>query len=253
MHPIKKAFLKGSGYWLHKANTLPIGTDLGVDLSRRLGLPPLKLIFDVGANIGQSIKFFKRIAPRAKIHAFEPVGETFKNLSLNYGRDPDCILENFALGRRPELRTVRLFEGPSELNSIDPARMNVAEDAKEEEINVRTLDEYVSASGINSIDLLKIDTEGHELCVLEGGHTSLSSGLISTIYSEVGFMKTDKQHTLFTDLNDFLESRSYHFFGLYDLSLDSWRAGDYYGNALFVRSDILSRSHSPRGEHPSAR
>jgi FkbM family methyltransferase len=251
MHPIKKAFLRATGYWLHKAKTLPIGTDLAVDLGQRLKLPPLKVIFDVGANVGQSVKFFRGISPGARIYAFEPVRETFEGLVQNCADDPLCVLENIALGRISDTRVIRLFEGVSELNSIDPERMNSAENAKEETISVLTLDEYVSTRGIDSIDLLKIDTEGHELSVLDGGRDVLTSGLVSMIYSEVGFMNTDQRHTAFSDLNRFLEDHAYHFVGLYDLSLNSWMAGDYYGNALFVRSDVLRHSAFRSATHPT--
>lgn len=44
---------------------------------------PPPLIFDVGANIGIATLFFKSKYPRAKIKAFEPVGESFECLKAN--------------------------------------------------------------------------------------------------------------------------------------------------------------------------
>ncbi len=41
------------------------------------------LIFDVGANKGQSIKFFKSLNPLASIHSFEPSPSTFRKLESN--------------------------------------------------------------------------------------------------------------------------------------------------------------------------
>ena len=53
-------------------------------------------------------------------------------------------------------------------------------------IQLDTLDSYVHNTKINSIDLLKIDVEGHELKVLEGAKNSLSKNIIKCIQFEYG-------------------------------------------------------------------
>ena len=42
------------------------------------------MIFDVGANRGQSIDYFKKIYPTSIIHSFEPVKEEYQKLIHNY-------------------------------------------------------------------------------------------------------------------------------------------------------------------------
>ncbi len=37
-------------------------------------------IFDVGANVGQTALACRRVIPKASIHSFEPIPETFENL-----------------------------------------------------------------------------------------------------------------------------------------------------------------------------
>ena len=56
------------------------------------------LIFDVGANKGQSIRRFKNIFPRSTIHAFEPIKEEFVKLQDEFKNDKSIFLNNFALG-----------------------------------------------------------------------------------------------------------------------------------------------------------
>ena len=50
-------------------------------------LPQRELVvFDVGANKGQSVQFFKSIYPKAKIYAFEPSEITFRKLKKVAGK-----------------------------------------------------------------------------------------------------------------------------------------------------------------------
>ena len=53
-------------------------------------------------------------------------------------------------------------------------------------INLDTLDTYVIRADVKSIDLLKIDVEGHELKVLQGSLNTLKSGIIKRIQFEYG-------------------------------------------------------------------
>jgi hypothetical protein len=51
-------------------------------------------------------------------------------------------------------------------------------------VPVRRLDEALSEWEIESVDLMKIDVEGHELHVLRGGADSLASGRIKVVLCE---------------------------------------------------------------------
>ena len=53
-----------------------------------------------------------------------------------------------------------------------------------ETIRVVTLDEFCAAEGVERIDFLKVDVEGHELAVLQGGHKMISSGNVLRIQFE---------------------------------------------------------------------
>ena len=43
------------------------------------------LILDVGANLGSSVAFYRRLFPNARVIAFEPDPETFRRLSQRHG------------------------------------------------------------------------------------------------------------------------------------------------------------------------
>jgi len=235
MHLLKKIFTASTGYWVHKLSTLPIGADLHVDIHDRLKFGPLKTIFDVGANTGQTWEWFRNIEPTAKIYCVEPVSETFEELKIKTRNDKNCILENFAFGELPGEKRIKLFDNSS-LNSLKNIVMNSDSNAKEQTIKIITLDNYCNEKKITKIDLLKIDTEGYEINVLEGAKQMLSSANISMIYCEIGFLKGNNRNTNFGDLTEWLETKGYHFFGMYQLVSSNSKIE--FGNALFVHQNV---------------
>ncbi len=60
----------------------------------------LDVAFDVGAHVGRVSSALRKFNPKkAKIHAFEPVPETFDLLKSEFSRDENIILNSFALSR----------------------------------------------------------------------------------------------------------------------------------------------------------
>jgi hypothetical protein len=67
------------------------------------------IIFDVGANKGQSIRRFKNIFPKSIIHAFEPIKEEFVKLQDEFKNDKSIFLNNFALGESISLKKFNIM------------------------------------------------------------------------------------------------------------------------------------------------
>lgn len=240
MHLLKRIFSATTGYWIHKISTLPVGTDLFVDIHKRINYGEMKTIFDVGASIGQTWALFRTNEPDAKVYCFEPISETFNLLRQKVGTDNKTKIENIALGNIKGEKIIRLFEKCSPLNSLKEELMNNRNDAIEETVIIDTIDEYCKAKNITTIDFLKIDTEGYDLEVLRGAEEMLSNALVPFIYCEIGILKKNNRNTNFSELTDWLAERDYHFFGLYQLVANGWKQGDYFGNALYVHKDIYN-------------
>jgi FkbM family methyltransferase len=135
------------------------------------------VIFDVGANIGfYSLSWAAGLAPGGTIHAFEPVPATFdrlcRNVELNALGDK-VRTSNFALGSEKSTVTIFLpaFSGSSasSLKNLHPEEESVQVEAA-----VERLDEYFLACGLDRLDFMKIDVEGAELLVLQGGRETLA-------------------------------------------------------------------------------
>ncbi len=238
-NPIKQLIEKYTGYWIYKTAYLPIGSDLRIDITKKLNYKKLLTIFDVGANIGQTYNRFRKDFPGSIIYCFEPILGTFNKLRHNIGHKPNVKLENLALGEKAGQKKIKLFSDWDVLNSLRDDIMNEHENAEEEIVNIDTLDAYCQANSITKIDLLKIDTEGYELNVIEGAKELISRGSISLLFCEVGFITKDNRHTNFSELSEMLALKNYYFYGIYDLNDQDWLSGNSYGNALYAHSSVM--------------
>lgn len=238
MPNLKKLFTAITGYWIHKQQTLPIGVDMFYDITRRVKYGNLKLVFDVGANEGQTLKWVKHHQPNAQLVCFEPVSSPYKKLLNNSRAFQQVTVENFALGDKEETVEISLYEDMSVLNSLNPGSMNNDLSAPKETIQVKRLDEYCEVHHINRIDLLKIDTEGYELQVLDGASKMLDGANISFIYCETGFTPGNQRNTYFPTIIEYLEKKGYFFYSLYQIDAHDWKRGNHLANALFIHQSV---------------
>jgi FkbM family methyltransferase len=219
-----------------------VGADLFVDISHKINYSALKVIFDVGANVGQTRRYFRFHMPDASIYSFEPVQATYQQLKNSAAGDNNCVLENMAFGDKAGEKTIRLFDGDlTVLNSLRDDAMNNAANAREETIKIDTVDRYCNAHNIKKIDLLKIDTEGFEINVLKGAEEMLQNGNIAFVYCETGFQQSNNRNTYFPTLTEYLAERNYLFFGLYQMDYHDWKRGNGLGNALYIHKTVFQQ------------
>ena len=135
------------------------------------------IIFDVGANDGQSIERFSSIFPKSTVHSFEPIKECYEKIFNIYNRR-NIIINNFALGDRDCERIFHVNKNSYtssffKINKKYAELVNYDHINKSEKKKIKTLDGYVNSHKIKKIDILKIDTQGYELNVLKGAKKSL--------------------------------------------------------------------------------
>ena len=75
-----KRLLNSWGFALYKTKYLPFGCDYKEDINRLSPNLKVEIIFDVGANLGQSALHYRQKFPQAKIYSFEPVTKAFQKL-----------------------------------------------------------------------------------------------------------------------------------------------------------------------------
>jgi FkbM family methyltransferase len=155
---------------------------------------PGSLVVDVGANLGFLTALFSRLAtPAGVVHSFEPSPDTFRKLQevIVENRLDNVRAHNLGCGENKE--QLQLYCMPSSGNS-SLRRPERSHDIRAvQEVSIVRLDEYL-APQINRLDVLKIDTEGHEDAVIAGAE-KLIAQYRPTIYIELAseFMESSRR------------------------------------------------------------
>jgi FkbM family methyltransferase len=201
----------------HIYRVAPRGIDLCQDISNDLPAFHADVVFDVGANVGQSVSMFLRCFPRSRIYCFEPAGDTFRLLQENLRGNERVHSFQLALGASKGKGRLLLIGPPETFRLLDPSEdASPNDDPNVEEVDVETLDEFCRDSKINQISYLKIDSEGGDLAVLTGAETMLSESRIELVQVEAGMNSRNERHVPFEVLKGFLESKGYLLFGIYE-------------------------------------
>jgi FkbM family methyltransferase len=106
---------------------------------------------------------------KAKIHAFEPGQETFRELSEKYSGRPNLFLNDVALGSVSGTAEFVENTEPTMSSFLEPGAATWWGQIKQRlQVRVRTVDEYCDEHRIDHIDILKLDTQGFDLEVMKG-------------------------------------------------------------------------------------
>ncbi len=133
-------------------------------------------VIDVGANVGQFGESLRADGYRGKIVSFEPTESAFQALSRKAAADGNWEAHHCGLGAAPGTAVLHasklsVFNSVLELSSVAGLHDNRMSVDHTEQITIRALDEVAPASGKT---LLKIDTQGYEKQVIEGGQQTIS-------------------------------------------------------------------------------
>jgi len=229
----------------HIYRTLPRGIDVVEDIRRSLPRHKVQVIFDVGANEGQSATSFLPRFPTASIFCFEPVSATFETLRHKMAKRARVTCHQLALGAHSGVGEM-VLDGCSDMFYLND-RNSTSPDVSTEQVGVTTLDEFCEREGIEQIDYLKIDTEGCDLAVLQGASQKLTAERIGMVEVEAGMTPTNSHHASLESLKSFLESHGYLLFGIYE-QVPEWATDEPHlrrTNLVFV-SQPVARDNCPR-------
>ncbi len=139
----------------------------------------VKVIVDIGANLGATSVYFSLFYPEAHIYAVEPQKFPFELLTRNTSFYPNTKIFNVGLYSCTKEGSLHLSWADSVTASIGHSWLNTE---KTETIQLQDAAEWIREQKITSIDILKIDTEGCELPILSRLTPLLPS--IQVIYVE---------------------------------------------------------------------
>lgn len=156
----------------------------GIEL---LKIDPKSSCIDIGANIGQSIEYFKN--KFLSIHAFEPNKDNFNYLKKKYKKLQNIKLYNFAIGKEDETKTlyipywknfISLHQSASLIREECYNSLSEFLSIKKTDLTIKT--SLVKVSKLNNfkiknVSLIKIDSEGYEKEVLIGMNDYLKQNI----------------------------------------------------------------------------
>lgn len=221
---------------------LPHGIDPFHDIATLLPSLHVDLVFDVGANIGQSATTFIGSFPMARVLSFEPVNETFRVLCehLQDCHQVECLRLAFAATKSNGRMQIR---GASDLASLWRGSSDIAPEVeiRLEEVEVVTIDDFCEERKIDRIGYLKIDTEGGDLDVLRGAEKMLRQERIDVVQVEAGMNPQNMRHVPFEYLKSYLENFNYSLFGIYE-QMHEWPANEPQlrrTNPIFISKSVI--------------
>lgn len=136
---------------------------------------PGDTVFDIGANIGaHTLGLACSVGPHGRVYAFEPTDFAFAKLKRNLALNPE--LESRTQPRQILLSSSAASLSPGQIYASWPLESGGLVHPKHrgrlvttQGASVDTLDHFAQSEGLQRLDLIKIDVDGHELPVLLGG------------------------------------------------------------------------------------
>lgn len=146
------------------------------------------VIFDVGSNIGSYTIELRKLFPDSSIYAFEPNPHSFNILQK---RLLHLNIHNYNIGLSSEPQNFTIYYPEGNLDSEHTSIYKEAllndlkyKDVSKKNIQGTTIDKFCKDNGIETIDFLKIDVEGHEFDVIKGAKNYIYDKRIKIIQFE---------------------------------------------------------------------
>lgn len=225
-----------------------------LDQARLVQRTSPKIIFDIGANTGQSAERYQEVLPGAQLFCFEPLPEAATVLRKKYSERSSVRVFETAIGDRIGSETLHtnpdwaatssLLERPQGGGHYYPWGAVLE---TEVQVAITTLENVSNEIGIDHVTILKMDVQGSEMKVLRGAANLLANCAIDIVYTEVVFVPAYDGQPLVHDLAHLLDEYGYSWFGLYNLAYTTegqLRCGDAIFVSPLIRSELDSLRHN---------
>jgi len=183
----------------------------------------VRVVFDVGANIGDITLAAARSFPNAHIYSFEPVSATYRMLCENIKNYSERISPHnfgfFNVSKRLDIH-ITSFHGASSIldQSLNhkSAHPHIRETGTES-VQVFTLDSFMADKSIDRIDIMKIDVEGTELEVIEGGRETFRNK-VDNLFIELSFLRRNRESPYWVEICKLLYDLGFMLINVYDVA-----------------------------------
>lgn len=229
---------KDKAFWQHRLSE----TAAICHLRDLLQSHSIGTVLDIGANVGQFGLRLRKLGFRGEIFSFEPMEQARQTLSAVAEQNGPWSVFPFALGSLARDAELQIFADDS-FSSLHQTRKGgnevfgaMLQTARKEKIRVETLDGMAAKLFPNGLDkglMIKTDTQGHDLQVLQGGLQTLSQARV--ILTEAAAETIYQDAPQFTDMVGFLEKQGFVPSGFYPFSHRPESLAMIEFDAFFVR------------------
>lgn len=164
----------------------------------------VKVVLDIGANVGATTVFFSEMYPAAKIHSFEPIPGNLEILKMNAAsRGRPGSIDCHLLALSDHDGELQMIHSPGANSHGGWSFYQRGAEGTEEKLSVpvRKSGDFVRELGLDRIDVIKIDTEGAEKEILHG----LTPEQLASVQYIVGELHGERDF----ELLDWLEQRGF--------------------------------------------
>lgn len=194
-------------------------------------IPEFDIIIDVGA--GKSTESLYEHSKMAQIYAFEPNPHQLKILRKRLLRRNHKIFE-FGLSNKKQSALLKINNDGSSLHTWSKLTNIQNKKFDEKKVKLEKLDDVLDSALLqNKKTILKIDTEGHELKILQGSKRILID--IDYLLLEVSIVKRFEDSYDTFEILKFLDDNNFKI-GLIT-ELGTWNKIFRYADILFVKKD----------------
>ncbi len=197
------------------------------------------IVFDIGANRGQFAKTILDCTDVKNIFSFEPVPDAYSDLCKLSQLHPQIIPISKAVSNVNGPTTFYITKSDVGSSLLAPLPGQPSQwltlDTKQTVENIR-LDKFIENTIVNAcaseIDLLKSDTQGTDIHVLEGAGKYLKPEYIKAVLVEVNFTNFYINQKPFYEIFSLLNSSGYRMASMYP-----YRASDkwfWWADVLFI-------------------
>ena len=237
---VLKNILKKLGYDIKK--TPPIGSDPFKDMAFFLNGIGEPIIFDIGANIGQSVDRIKKAIPRSIIHSFEPSPDSFWELTEHCKKYNNVNTWNCGIGSSEKVLPFFENHSPTFSSFLELGETTGTYIEKVTNVDIITLDSFARANNIDFIDVVKSDTQGFEFEVFKGAEKLMNDNKIGLLYFEFTFSDMYIGLPKFNEVFQFLTEHNFLFVCYYEQrflnNLISWT------DVMFINSEYYKNRKS---------
>lgn len=205
------------------------------------------VVLDIGANIGAHTLFIaKKVGETGKVIAIEPTDWAINKLKVNINQNPSIKNINvqhmfLSEGIKDEVRPKKVYSSwPLNTSSLELHDGHRGALMEIDDAQIYTLDKLVEDLDLKVISVIKIDVDGNELSVFNGGIKTIRK-FKPTIFMEMSpYQFQDDQ--LFIDLVEYIKNVEYEIYtvdGKSKLPLDALQLRKIIPNGFSI--NVIAR------------